>query len=402
MSNAEKLKRLRSAAKGSLTRAINILNNHIDEKAELDIVELLFEDVVRGWKNVEAKQERYVEAVEAIDSEQEDTWMAEVEGSFRKARISVHTYKRGLAKEVESERVRSNFRLEEKRFYEGCDSLSEAMAGGLPVELIDRKKETIRGKYEELNERAEELEREVGEESKMGISNMTEVRKYWNKIKLNVEAYCTKCLNEKDEKSRLLGVHKIPLPTFDGKVRSYARFRKDFQEIVLPYVKKVQQPFSLRQCLPKEVIDNVIGACCDNVDEMFERLDKKYGDSGKIVEAVVKEIEKCKKVEKGDKKGFITLVDVIDRAHRDLKELKLEREICNLHFMSIIESKLPGDVEMDWYRKLHARHSDNSLKIKRKTSLLEFLLVERDALEYSLSEVRKTREIEDRSRASSG
>ena len=148
---AEKLKKSWASAKGALTRAVKAFEDHISRNAELAIIEMLFEDVVSKWKNVEVKHEKYTEALDE-EAEDEEQWMVVVEKTFREARIELYDHKQALQKKAEGERVNANFKLEEKRFYEACDNLSVAMASKLPMELIDRKRDSLRRKYEELRE----------------------------------------------------------------------------------------------------------------------------------------------------------------------------------------------------------------------------------------------------------
>ena len=75
-------------------------------------------------------------------------------------------------------------------------------------------------------------------------------------------------------------MEKLPLPKFDGSVRSYPRFKKEFMELVMPNLSEGEAAFTLRRCLTK-VVEVTLGACDENVTEMLRRLDEKYGDPRK-------------------------------------------------------------------------------------------------------------------------
>ena len=90
-----------------------------------------------------------------------------------------------------------------------------------------------------------------------------------------------------------------------------------------------------------------------------------------------------------DSKKFISFIDIIDRGYRDLKKLNLEQEVCNSHVLAIIEGKLPRDIQIEWYRMIHKQKLDMK---DRFTSLLEYLKIERAALEYGMSELRSNSE----------
>ena len=65
----------------------------------------------------------------------------------------------------------------------------------------------------------------------------------------------------------------------------------------------------------------------------------------------------------------------------------LEREISNANILSVIESKLPASLALEWYREIHKPDSKVD-KYNKFPSLLEFLSIERNAVEYGLSNLR--------------
>ena len=65
----------------------------------------------------------------------------------------------------------------------------------------------------------------------------------------------------------------------------------------------------------------------------------------------------------------------------------LSREISNANVVTLIESKLPRILQLEWYRLIHRKDSDID-KNNKFPHLLEFLKVERDAHEYAMSDFR--------------
>ena len=59
---------------------------------------------------------------------------------------------------------------------------------------------------------------------------------------------------------RPIQIEKLPLPKFNGEIRSYPRFKKDFEDLVLPQIPPAQASFTLRQCLTPE-IESFLGSC---------------------------------------------------------------------------------------------------------------------------------------------
>ena len=133
----------------------------------------------------------------------------------------------------------------------------------------------------------------------------------------------------------------MKLPTFDGNLRSYHKFKEGFHDHVMPSIKTNQHAcYVLRSCLgdePKFLISNVD----DDLDLMWERLNERFGKSSKLADTDIKEIKAIKQIPEDNECKFLHLVDAIERGFRDLKAAKLEREISNTTIVSIIEEKLP-------------------------------------------------------------
>ena len=147
--------------------------------------------------------------------------------------------------------------------------------------------------------------------------------------------------------------------------------------MVRPNLKSIEAPFTLRGCLSNE--------CDDNMEDLLTRLDEKFANPAKLIDCIIPEIQRFQKIDNDDNKRFIAFVDVIDSGYRDLKKLNLEQEISNLHVLGIIEGKLPKHLQSEWYRMPHKQ----KIKICDKfSSLVEYLEIERAALEYGLSEIR--------------
>ena len=179
-------------------------------------------------------------------------------------------------------------------------------------------------------------------------------------------------------------LEKIPLPKFEGDIRLYSRFRTDFMEMVIPNVEKKQASFVLRQCLSQPIVKS-ISSCGDDVKEIIKRLDDKFADPGKITDSIINDVKKFRVIDSKDNKRLIEFINLIEWGYNDLKALKLDKKICNTSVVSIIEGKLPNELAMEWYRKIH-KEGSNIDKLDKFPHILRFLLTERRALEYGSSE----------------
>ena len=139
------------------------------------------------------------------------------------------------------------------------------------------------------------------------------------------------------------------------------RFKRDFNNMVLPNVKPAEASFTLRQCLSESIRTEL--------SFYWIVLFLKFSDLSDWMRAIVESL----------------FVEIIDRGYRDLKRLSLEQEICNSHVLAIIEGKLPREIQIEWHSMIHKQKVDIK---NRLISLYDFLKIERAALEYGMSELR--------------
>ena len=61
------------------------------------------------------------------------------------------------------------------------------------------------------------------------------------------------------------------MPTFDGDIRQYPRFKKDFEPQVLPGLPKESEPYALRSCLGREPL-SIVRSIEDDIENMLQRF----------------------------------------------------------------------------------------------------------------------------------
>ena len=103
-------------------------------------------------------------------------------------------------------------------------------------------------------------------------------------------------------------VKPIDVPVFQGDVREYSNFQRDFVRPMQSSYGK--DPFVLRQCLSGEALGIVRGTDHD-FDKMFELLDETFGNSRKVIDVVVEDIRAIEPVPEGDNVSFMKMVDKI-------------------------------------------------------------------------------------------
>ena len=179
----------------------------------------------------------------------------------------------------------------------------------------------------------------------------------------------------------------MKMPTFNGQIREYPRFRRDFEMQVIPSVKSADSAaYILKSCLFEEPHD-IVKSVDDDVRETWNRLDERYGRSSKLADAVMFDIKQLKVLSDGDDKKFLDLVNVIEKGYRDLKRANMEHELSNTTIVSLIEEKLPKLIKRKWYMAVSKK--DSKVNERNKfPDLLEFLLEQKRCIEYGLEDLR--------------
>lgn len=91
---------------------------------------------------------------------------------------------------------------------------------------------------------------------------------------------------------------------FKSEIKAYPTFKDDYKRLMENNFQK--DPYALRSRLSGAALDAVKGVE-DYNDEMFRRLDKKLGDSCKLVDTVLCDLKSIKPISEGDIKGFVRI-----------------------------------------------------------------------------------------------
>ena len=234
-------------------------------------------------------------------------------------------------------------------------------------------------------------EQDTEKEKEWSLSIRETFDKLINAIKMFVAQHSPRVniedLNSK-EKNRSSGVRleKLQFQIFQGDVRKYPRFKAEFEKHVKPLCSSNQVAFVLKSYLSEEIkeeVDNLE----NNVKEIWSCLDKKYGDQGKLVDAIMSEVKCMPTCEDGDERAILNMINLIERAHRDLVLLGLESEISNSTIVSVIEQRMPWEIKKEWIKVVTGDEHDKISKNKFP-SLLKLLLQFRERIEYEPSDIR--------------
>ena len=223
------------------------------------------------------------------------------------------------------------------------------------------------------------------EKEKKWINSIIERFQYlYSKGKLYVSHESHKTEPKPPDKMKR-GVKDVKFESFDGNIRRYPRFKEQFLKYVKPRYEETEEAFILRSHLTENIRDEVDNLG-EEADALWRRLDKKYGDVGKIVESIMSDIKHMKKCD-GSPQKTIKMINMIEKSYRDLQYLKRESEMNNSTIVSMIEEKLPDDITLEWV-KFVTGDKKTEVEMEKFSHLLELLIKFRERIEYKHSTLR--------------
>ena len=212
---------------------------------------------------------------------------------------------------------------------ECADTALSSVSPGFNMSVITKDYNAINtGAKEMLIAQTRAKEKEKESEPKVQVNNTTQPASSVSAIKL--------------EKAEAIN--------FSGLARDYARFRREFVMIVVPNRSETEVGLRLRQAVPKEhrhLLDNID---LENFNQMLEVLDENFGTADRVVNSIMGEVYKLKSP--GDDKAFVTFVEKLEAAARDLEAVDLLGEIVNQPTIASITEKFNGMIKYGWHEVL--------------------------------------------------
>ena len=149
----------------------------------------------------------------------------------------------------------------------------------------------------------------------------------------------------KENATRNVRLEKLKFQTFDGDIRKYPKFREEFRQHIKPHYNSEEEAFVLKHYLSPEISSDVENLGND-VEEIWQRLDVRYGDKGKLVDVIMSKFKTLKRPNERPQE-IINMINIVEKAHRHLKMMNKETEINNSTIVSMLEEKLPKEIEVE-------------------------------------------------------
>ena len=246
------LKWLLNIFKRAHKSAISAINSCYD----IDIVDNRFESLRLYWVIILARYEGESESI----SDYDEQWISKIQESYESTEILRHQYnrsrlsERNLCKQNESRSI-------ETQLLEEYKEILETMV--LDFDGTDNSKKVMIGIYNEYKQQLKSLQNAQIEYMcglrsstnsddliREGESWLDEVLCGFRKIIEEVRKiiYGGHGQEISSESKCRLKLEKMRLPSFNGNIRDYPRFRSDFDNYVLPKVDPKDVPFVLKDC----------------------------------------------------------------------------------------------------------------------------------------------------------
>ena len=146
---------------------------------------------------------------------------------------------------------------------------------------------------------------------------IAQIQTYYDEI---VEQIAVKYTNVEEQEqikqesgatSLFLKLAKAKMPHFDGELRHYPQFKRDFNKQVMTQIRAMDAAYELRSCLGKEP-KALVKSMDDDVQEMWRRLDEKYGDPAKIADVIIDSIRSFRTLKEEEGKRYIEFVTIVE------------------------------------------------------------------------------------------
>ena len=227
-------------------------------------------------------------------------------------------------------------------------------------------------------------EEDLSEISKRDVIMEQLLSRSYSQIKLYLKKFLPDAPDvpsTKNAEKTSIKLEKVKPPNFSGDIRTFARFKADFDVIVRPAYKDVMYLtyFLKETCLSGpayELVKNL-----DDLDEIWDRLEERYGDTIEVVDSVISDLQKVIINKFEQDSGVVNLVDVLEKGVLDLTAIGKRNEIANAYTVKLLEQKLPRRVMIKWLDE-----KDVTAETDRFEALFKFLRLERKKSERLLQQ----------------
>ena len=316
---------------------------------EIDEAELILEDIENKQEKEVSTRQKTADDAAAKEKKAAELKIAELQAENDKKTVQDNIKKLSELIEDEAKTEKEDANLAEIMLKEVESAYEEQIKSWNIYKTL----------VEDENQLKQLFEEETQIKNKL-VETRTQANAFIRKIKPESVPETKTTSSSSQDQSNSMKVEKMKNPSYHGDARSYARFKKNFKEIVVPnYPNEKQLIYVLKDnCLKgeaKKLVENIV-----DIKDIWERLDEKYGKDIDIVNLVVKDIQNLTIPKQDQESGFVNLVDTLEKGLQDLGAIEARNEIANAYTVKLIEEKLPYRIKSKWFEKESSEEAKTS------------------------------------------
>ena len=301
-------KQERTTAKRLLTMSITAMDKAIAKEQAISIVEKLFVNVDHRWEAAQDKHAAYLSHIQPEDADLpavEIQWLLGCSDAYADAGTSKKHYvnKNSAKAPAINEGVKQakrGVKFERATLHSRIESLyTVASDETVTTKMVEETQYEMKKQLEKYLTVQRDLIIQLSDDDE--VDTEMAISERMQKICLQANVSAGKRIKAKDQamiqegqrnRSGLeLKLERMKLPSFSGDLREYPRFKYEFDKFVKPSVKDDDEAiYVLKSCLSKEALAHVKNVD-DNLDEMWKRLEDRYGRTSLITRAILADIK---------------------------------------------------------------------------------------------------------------
>ena len=414
---ADEKKRERAGAKGRFTVKVKGVKNSITNQLAKETVESRFQDLIQAWNKLQEKHENYVMAA---DDPENETYLDGPMAEFEAVEISQLQYIKTL---IDEEAASASNSISQKRqnsllnkeaqiesrktkFIESCEAITQLInTADKPehaLQAINEAVKRMQASRIDIESLHEDMIALVIEDGKT-VADLKhyqwiiDTEKQFNESITAANIFTSKhtstpTISKNETKTSGIRALKLNFDVFDGNIRKYPCFKKDFVTHIKHRYSPEEEAIALKSYLSSETKEDV-SSLGDDAGKIWEHLDSKYGDPSKLIDSIMADVKSIPKCSDDCPSEILGMINTIERAHRDLTALSMEGEISNSTIVSLIERTIPQSIENDWLDVVTGNGDDKDQIRKNKfPELLKVLKKHKQRIEYKMSDIRNEEE----------
>ena len=152
-------------------------------------------------------------------------------------------------------------------------------------------------------------------------------------------------------------IKDMDCPTWDGRYRTFPRFKKMWDENITPRYEDTALHYLLCQALPKTVLEN-ISTLSDSAEDIWHYLDERFGKPDIVAREVMNELFALDHRKLGSK-FMVKFTTLLLDTESLLKSINEEEWLISNRTVAELEDKLPQAERVEWARLMSSTVGDS-------------------------------------------